>query len=55
MPEKYDDSLFVCIVKVPFNGFVDCAVVDWLPVEPGVVGRIVLHIEASDHRMFSCA
>ena len=47
MPEEDDYALFFCLL-VPLDGFIDGAVVIGLPVEPGVVGGVVLHVESSD-------
>lgn len=51
MPEESNNA-FPFGVFVPFDGFIDGAVVVGLPVEPRVVRRVVLHIETSDHGNF---
>ena len=54
VPEEDDDSLLVGLLVVPLDGLVDCAVVSRLPVVPGVVGRVVLHVKTSHQRFLPC-
>lgn len=48
VPEECHDSFFLGLIEIPIHAFVNSSVVIGLPIEPGVVWRVVLHIETSD-------
>jgi hypothetical protein len=53
MPEEYDSSFSLGLIIVPFDGFIDSSIIIGSPLVPRVMGRVILHVEASDHRYLS--
>ena len=54
MPEKDDNALFLGLLVIPVNGFIDSSIVVGLPVEPGIMRGVILHIEPSNDGSLGC-
>lgn len=54
MPEEDYYSLAIGLGVIPFDGLIDGSIICRLPIVPGIVRGVVLHIKSSNNGFFPC-